>query len=63
MELEKLRHLLEHWIEHNHEHIAKYKEWAERVRDDREDVARLIDESIEFFERGNDALKKALERL
>ena len=28
---EKLKHLLHHWQEHNHEHAATYKEWAERA--------------------------------
>lgn len=27
-ELEKLKHLLEHWIEHNDAHVKTYKEWA-----------------------------------
>lgn len=30
-ELEKLKHLLEHWIEHNDSHIKTYNEWAEKV--------------------------------
>jgi len=27
-ELEKLKHLLEHWIEHNDAHVKTYSEWA-----------------------------------
>lgn len=27
-ELEKLKHLLEHWIEHNDEHVKTYTDWA-----------------------------------
>jgi rubrerythrin len=27
-ELEKLKHLLEHWIEHNDAHVKTYNEWA-----------------------------------
>ncbi len=27
-ELEKLKHLLEHWIEHNEAHAKTYGEWA-----------------------------------
>lgn len=30
-EIERLRHLLEHWIEHNREHVMKYQEWADKV--------------------------------
>jgi hypothetical protein len=27
-ELEKLKHLIEHWIEHNNAHVKTYSEWA-----------------------------------
>ncbi len=63
MEIERLRHLLDHWIEHNDEHVKKYREWAEKIRSEREDIAELIEESISHFERGGEILKKAVERL
>jgi len=31
-ELEKLKHLLEHWIEHNEAHVKTYNEWAVKVK-------------------------------
>lgn len=30
---DKLTHLLEHWIEHNHSHSKSFKEWAEKVKE------------------------------
>jgi hypothetical protein len=27
-EMEKLKHLIEHWIEHNDDHVKSYAEWA-----------------------------------
>lgn len=30
-DLEKLKHLLEHWIEHNETHVKTYNEWAIRL--------------------------------
>jgi hypothetical protein len=30
-ELEKLKHLLEHWIEHNGGHVKAYDEWARKA--------------------------------
>ncbi len=63
MEVEKLKVLVEHWIEHNEEHINKYKEWVEKLKGDRDDLANLIAESIEFFEKGNEKLSEVLRRI
>lgn len=30
-DLSKLRHLLEHWKEHNDEHAETYRQWAEKA--------------------------------
>jgi hypothetical protein len=30
-ELEKLKHLIEHWIEHNEAHAKTYGEWAAKA--------------------------------
>ena len=30
-DLEKLRKLLPHWMEHNDEHAKTYKDWAEKM--------------------------------
>ncbi len=30
-DLQKLKHLLHHWKEHNAEHAQIYKDWAEKV--------------------------------
>ncbi|MCL0104779.1 hypothetical protein M1O57_04235, partial [Dehalococcoidia bacterium] len=30
---EKLRTLVDHWIEHNREHAEEFREWARRTRD------------------------------
>ncbi len=30
-EIQKLKILLPHWMEHNDEHAKTYKEWAERM--------------------------------
>jgi hypothetical protein len=27
-DLEKLKHLIDHWIEHNNAHVKTYSEWA-----------------------------------
>ncbi|MGE5894894.1 MAG: hypothetical protein ACM34I_12630 [bacterium] len=30
-DIEKLRHLVSHWQEHNQEHARTYREWADRM--------------------------------
>lgn len=47
-EMDKLRVLLPHWIEHNGEHADTFREWAEQAGAAREallDAARLVDEA------------------
>ncbi|MBO8182578.1 MAG: hypothetical protein H0Z28_07265 [Archaeoglobus sp.] len=57
--MERLKHLLEHWIEHNAEHTAKYKEWAEKVREERPDVSDMLLKAVERFEEGEELLREA----
>jgi len=58
MEIEKLRHLVEHWIEHNEEHVSKYREWADRIKPLNPEISEIILEAVEHFEKGNKVLKK-----
>ena len=63
-EMEKLKILLDHWIEHNKEHGEEFREWAEKARalgeaavhEDMLDAARYMDKASE-------SLRKALEEL
>ncbi len=58
-DVEKLRRLLEHWIEHSQEHTVKYKEWAEKIREKKKEVSDLLNQAVEKFEEGEHMLKKA----
>jgi DNA gyrase/topoisomerase IV subunit A len=58
-EIERLKRLLEHWIEHNAEHMTKYKEWAENVREERLEVSDLLLKAVEKFEEGEEFLRRA----
>ncbi|MBC7264162.1 MAG: hypothetical protein H5T64_07345 [Chloroflexi bacterium] len=63
-EIEKLRLLLPHWIEHNAEHAAEFREWAERAqRVNQGDAARNMHLAAESLEEANRALSTALEKL
>ena len=58
-DLEKLRMLLPHWIEHNAEHAGEFRTWAERGGDSRAPIR----EAAQYLELANQALEKALETL
>jgi hypothetical protein len=58
-DVDKLRLLLPHWIEHNAEHAAQYAEWAGRVPIGSEH----IHQAIRHVEAANRALQAALDSL
>ena len=58
-DLEKLRVLIPHWIEHNEEHAGEFRRWAEQAGD----VAPDILAAAEAMIRVNDSLTTALEKL
>jgi hypothetical protein len=61
---EKVRALLPHWIEHNAEHAAEFRLWAERVRAvGQEEVAEEIALAAKELGWVNEALASALETL
>lgn len=63
-EKEKLKVLINHWIEHNKEHSEEFREWAEKARNLNEQVvydkmnmaASQIDEANEFLVRALEEL-------
>jgi hypothetical protein len=58
-EIDKLRVLLPHWIAHNGEHAAEFREWAGRAGAAEDDIlaaAKLVEDA-------NARLERALEQL
>ena len=63
-EIDKLRALLPHWIEHNGEHARSFEEWAERVRATGEgELAAQIAAAAEKMVAANRDLERALEQV
>jgi hypothetical protein len=61
---DKLRALLPHWIEHNAEHAAEFRTWAEKARAlGWEDVAEQIDLAAKELGWVNEALGAARDKL
>jgi hypothetical protein len=63
-EVEKMRTLMDYWIEHNNEHGQEFKEWADKMNDADKPVvsAELLQASMEM-EKATEHLLKARERL
>ena len=61
---DKVRALLPHWIEHNDEHAAEFRRWAEKVHAaGQEEVAEEIALAAKELGWVNEALSAALEKL
>jgi hypothetical protein len=62
-EIDKLRVLLPHWIEHNEEHAKEFRGWAERTglaRNALLDAARLLEEASARLYKGLEELGGSL---
>ncbi len=63
-DLAKLHILLPHWIEHNEEHAASFREWAGRARElGLETVAEQIEVAVDRMTACGQALATALREL
>lgn len=63
-ELDRLRVLIGHWIEHNREHARTYREWAEKAEAlNRRDIATVLKEISSETERMNDLFEKVSQLL
>ncbi|MGQ9553174.1 MAG: hypothetical protein ACUVWR_03560 [Anaerolineae bacterium] len=59
-DLDKLRKLLPHWLEHNAEHAEEFRQWAERARAlGASDAAASIIHAAEAMEKANAHLAAA----
>ncbi len=63
-EMEKLKILLDHWIEHNKEHGEEFREWAEKARDLGKAVVHedMLD-AAQNMDKASESLRKALQEL
>lgn len=59
---DKIKILLQHWIDHNKEHAGEYSKWQESMVDDGHgELAGYIGAAIREMSRVNEYLEKALE--
>lgn len=59
--VEKLRVLLPHWVEHNHNHETEFRKWADAAAAEKQHVlARLLADATASMAATDELLKKAL---
>lgn len=59
-DLEKLKHLIGHWAEHNDEHAKTYLEWSERIgAQGKEELSGVLREISEETIRLGELFRKA----
>ena len=59
--VEKLRVLIQHWIDHNKGHAEEFAKWQSTMKDEgKEVIATNIADAIHGMEKVNDHLNKAL---
>ena len=58
-EIDKLRVLIPHWIEHNQEHAQEFERWADTAGEATEDILK----AAKTMESVNHALETALKKL
>jgi len=58
--MEKFKRLLEHWIEHNEEHLEGYRKWMNSLNPE---IAAMLEKAVKKFEEGNEILREILKKL
>jgi len=60
-ELEKLKHLLEHWTEHNEDHVKTYNEWAQKAESlGKKELSEILKQIAEESKKLEGLFKRAL---
>jgi hypothetical protein len=55
----QLKRLLAYWLEHNREHGAEFREWAERMEMDQKEIASQLRQTADKMAEVDELLKKA----
>jgi hypothetical protein len=61
-DLEKLRVMLPHWIEHNLGHGVEFSQWADKLTADTPEVAQLLRRAVNSLQDAQSALEDALKK-
>ncbi|WP_446009692.1 hypothetical protein [Candidatus Electrothrix sp.] len=61
-DIEKLRVMLPHWIDHNQGHGKEFAQWAEKLTDGSPEVAQLLQTAVQSLQDAQNCLEQALEK-
>jgi hypothetical protein len=61
-DLDKLRVMLPHWIEHNRGHGEEFSQWADRLIAETPEVAQLLHRAVDSLRDAQAALEEALDK-
>lgn len=63
-ELEKLRVLIPHWLEHSHSHRHEFEKWLAVAKNEgQEEAAAAMEKALQKLAKADKYLRKALEAL
>ena len=63
-ELDKLKHLLHHWKEHNDEHAETYRQWAEKASSlGNEELSKVLDKLYHETKKMNGLFEEAMRKI
>ncbi len=61
---EKLRILLQHWIDHNGGHVAEFAKWKELMAaDEKKDIVKSLEMAMQQMNKVSDILRNSLDAL
>ena len=61
-DIEKLRVMLPHWIDHNQGHGKEFAQWAEKLTGDSPEVAQLLQTAVRSLQEAQVSLEEALKK-
>ncbi|XOF33965.1 MAG: hypothetical protein ACL93V_01295 [Candidatus Electrothrix sp. YB6] len=61
-DIDKLRVMLPHWIEHNQGHAREFSQWAEKLASDAPETAALLHKAVHSLQEAQNSLEEALQK-
>ncbi len=61
-DIDKLRVMLPHWIDHNQGHGGEFAQWAEKLTSDSPELARLLRDAVQSLQEAQRCLEEALSK-